>query len=75
MSDAELIECRVCKREMASSAKKCPHCGNPNPDYRESLNHWGCVGASIVVVGDGSDPADTGKSLRANVNRWLGHPG
>ena len=49
----ELTECRVCKKEMASSAKECPHCGDPNPDYRERPDPWGCVGAGVVVVAAG----------------------
>ena len=43
----ELIQCRVCKKEMASSAKNCPHCGDSNPNH---LDHWGCLGAGIVVI-------------------------
>ena len=43
----KLIACSVCSQEISSSAKHCPHCGHPNP---EQLNHWGCLGAVIVVV-------------------------
>ena len=45
----ELIPCRVGKREMASSAKYCPHCGDPNPNYQVSLNDWSDFGAGVVV--------------------------
>ena len=46
----ELIPCRVCEQGMASSAKQCPHCGHPNPNHQEPLNHLGCLGAAVVVV-------------------------
>ena len=46
----ELIPCGVCEQEMASSAKQCPHCGHPNPNHQEPLNHLGCLGAVVVVV-------------------------
>lgn len=29
--EANLISCPVCKGTVASTAKVCPHCGNPNP--------------------------------------------
>ena len=55
----ELIQCRVCKKEMASSAKSCPHCGDPNPNH---LDHWGCLGAVIVVI------------VSILILLWLGNP-
>ena len=46
----ELIVCRVCGREVASSAKRCPHCGDPNPNYRQLLNQWGRIGVGIAAL-------------------------
>ena len=46
----ELIPCRVCEQEMASSAKQCPHCGHPNPNHQEPLNHLGCVDLTPKLV-------------------------
>ena len=45
----ELIDCRVRKRQLASSAEICPHCGDPNPYYQKPMDHWGFVGAVVVV--------------------------
>lgn len=42
----KLIKCRVCKKECASDAKACPHCGTPNPKAK----HYGCGSLLLVLL-------------------------
>lgn len=58
---AKMIECDVCKNEMASSAKVCPNCGakNKKPIYKK---WWFWAIIVIIVVSIASSTEDNSSS-------------
>lgn len=46
---ASLVPCRECGKEIAQSAKACPHCGVDKPGIKANDGASGCVGAVIVL--------------------------
>lgn len=57
MSESKLNVCKVCGKEIASSAKSCPHCGakNKKPFYKK---WWVWVIAGIIVAGMSSQDSE-----------------
>lgn len=64
-----LVKCKECKKEVASSAKVCPHCGVKNPATKTSHALIG-LGALVLVIfaavkcssgGDDAKSADAAK--------------
>lgn len=45
-----LTQCKECKKEVSTSAKKCPHCGVDNPAVGPKQMAIGCL-ALVVLVG------------------------
>ena len=47
-----LVACKECKKEVASSAKKCPHCGvaNPSMGVKETLTGLVVLGVAVAVA-------------------------
>ncbi|MHB1059906.1 MAG: FxLYD domain-containing protein [Rhodanobacter sp.] len=45
-----LKPCRECKRDVSTSAAKCPHCGTPHPTTSMSTGAQGCLGCLGLVV-------------------------
>jgi hypothetical protein len=46
-----MITCRTCKKEIASGAKVCPHCGVKTPNLESfKLKHYG-LGAAFAALG------------------------
>lgn len=45
-----LVKCKECGKEVASSAKTCPHCGIKDPGFGAKQKAGGCLGM-IVIVG------------------------
>ena len=50
-----MIECRMCDKEVAPSAKACPHCGAKHPNItsfraRGLLGIVACAFASVVFI-------------------------
>jgi hypothetical protein len=48
-----LIKCRTCGKEVSSTAKMCPHCGERSPEpYMQRLKYSliGITGLSILAV-------------------------
>ncbi|WP_157827592.1 hypothetical protein [Niallia nealsonii] len=46
---ASLVNCRVCKKSVADTAKNCPHCGVDEPGKNSFQSCLGC-GCLIVVA-------------------------
>jgi hypothetical protein len=50
-----LTLCRECKREVSTTAKKCPHCGATWPANRiagmgEAMQGCGCVVLALLLI-------------------------
>ncbi len=57
-----LVKCKECGKEVASSAKTCPHCGIKDPGFGAKQKAGGCLGMIIIAAligywmsGDDSD--------------------
>lgn len=49
----KLVSCRLCKKEVANTAKKCPQCGAPWPDpeaYQKWVNTWKIIGIIFAIL-------------------------
>jgi uncharacterized iron-regulated membrane protein len=51
---SDLISCRTCKKNVAISASKCPHCGEQHVhlmNWTEMLGCWGAIIGFFVIFG------------------------
>jgi RNA polymerase subunit RPABC4/transcription elongation factor Spt4 len=46
----QLTECKSCKKEVAKTAKICPHCGQKNPTVSGVEAFFGFIGVVVVVA-------------------------
>lgn len=68
-----LTQCKECKKEIAKSAKVCPHCGVKDPAITAKQKLGGCLTLLVLSVGfavymssgDKDKPADTVKVCSA----------
>ena len=50
-SEAALIECSACGREVARSARKCPHCGAATPEHQKEKVRTFVAGGLLIALG------------------------
>ena len=48
-----LIQCKECKKEVAKSAKTCPHCGVKDPAITTKQKLGGCLVLIVLAIGFG----------------------
>lgn len=69
MMSEKMCECKVCKQQIASSAKVCPHCGAKN---KKKKPVWAIIIGAIVLVivigvaSGGNEPVKVGDDFTQN---------